>query len=176
MQNRVCNLHMKRSSAWRPGSINSRRHRYSTRNRTIADILESIDATWREHAAHKGVRLRVVYSSARVLSDVAMLRTMIGNLVGNAIKYTPRGSVLVGCRRLKNELLIQVVDSGIGIEAARMQALFAAFHQEDARSEGLGLGLSIVQRTAEALGHRIRVQSRVGRGSLFSICVPLAID
>ena len=143
---------------------------------SIADILDSIDATWREHAAHKGVRLRVMYSSARVLSDVAMLRTMIGNLVGNAIKYTPRGSVLVGCRRLKNELLIQVVDSGIGIEAARMQALFAAFHQEDARSEGLGLGLSIVQRTAEALGHRIRVQSRVGRGSLFSICVPLAID
>jgi signal transduction histidine kinase len=98
-----------------------------------------------------------------------MLTSILGNLVGNAIKYTPRGSVLVGCRRHGNRLSIQVADSGIGIGGERINAIFAPFHQEDPQSAGLGLGLAIVRRSADSLGHSIRVKSVVGRGSVFSI-------
>jgi signal transduction histidine kinase len=139
----------------------------------VAELLRPLESMWRYPASHKGIRLRIVGSSACVTSDLAMLTSIVGNLVGNAIKYTPRGSVLVGCRRRGDRLLIQVIDSGIGIDAKRMNAIFAPFHQEDPQSVGLGLGLAIVQRSANSLGHSIRVKSVVGRGSAFSIEVPL---
>jgi signal transduction histidine kinase len=140
----------------------------------IADILQRIKPTWREHAMRGGVRLHVVTSSAYVVSDVEMLSTILGNLIGNAIKYAPRGDVLIGCRRVKNHLCIQVVDTGPGIPPERIDAVFAAFHQEDPTSAGFGLGLSIVQHTAAMLGHHIQVRSVLGKGSLFGIEVPLA--
>jgi signal transduction histidine kinase len=138
----------------------------------LQDVFQSIKSTWSEHAIHKGIRLRVVRTSAMVFSDRSMLATIIGNLVGNAIKYTRRGGVLVGCRRLADRLCIQVLDSGIGIDPQRLQTVFDAFHQEDVRSQGLGLGLSIVQRTADALHCRITVRSEPGKGSIFSMDLP----
>ncbi len=141
---------------------------------TIADILQRIKPTWREHAMRGGVRLHVVANSSYVTTDVEMLSTILGNLIGNAIKYAPRGDVLIGCRRDKNHLCIQVIDTGPGIPPERIDAVFAAFHQEDPTSAGFGLGLSIVQHTAAILGHRIQVRSVVGKGSLFGVEVPLA--
>lgn len=140
----------------------------------IADILLRIAPVWREHAMRAGVRLRIARSSALVTSDVEMLSTMLGNLIGNAIKYAPRGHVLVGCRHVGDHLRIQVIDTGPGIPADRIEALFAPFHQEDPASPGFGLGLAIVQRSAVLLGHRIDVRSVVGKGSQFSIDVPLS--
>ena len=140
----------------------------------IAEVFESIVNTWRLHAETKGLRLIVTPSSARVVSDPAMLRAILGNLVGNAIKYTERGRVLVGCRRRGSFATIEVLDSGSGIPAERLEAVFDAFHQIDPESEGLGLGLSIVRRTSEALGHAIEVKSDLARGSHFSVRVPLA--
>jgi signal transduction histidine kinase len=105
-----------------------------------------------------------------------MLQTILHNLVSNAIKYTePGGVILVGCRRRGNCLAMQVHDTGIGIPEDQSSAIFATFHRVDAtREDGLGLGLSIVKRTAEMLGYRLHVRSVVGRGSCFELEVPLA--
>jgi signal transduction histidine kinase len=140
----------------------------------IAEVFESIVANWRLHAEAKGLELVVVPSKAVVVSDPTMLRAILGNLVGNAIKYTSHGRVLVGCRRHLHELSIEVLDSGPGIAAEQRDAIFEAFHQINPESEGLGLGLSIVRRTAEALGHAIVLKSDLARGSHFSVRVPLA--
>ena len=134
----------------------------------------SIVHTWRLHAEAKGLRLVVMPSRARIVSDPGMLRAIIGNLVGNAIKYTERGRVLLGCRKRGSSLSIEVLDSGSGIPAGQLGAIFDAFHQINPASEGLGLGLSIVRRTAEALGHEIALKSDLARGSHFTVLVPLA--
>jgi signal transduction histidine kinase len=140
----------------------------------VSDIFESIVHTWHLHAEAKGLRLVVVPSEARIVSDPGMLRAIIGNLVGNAIKYTERGRVLVGCRKRGNFVSIEILDSGSGIPAEQLGAIFDAFHQINPASEGLGLGLSIVRRTAEALGHAIALKSDLARGSHFTVLVPLA--
>jgi signal transduction histidine kinase len=140
----------------------------------VSDIFESIVHTWHLHAEAKGLRLVVLPCHAQIVSDPGMLRAIIGNLVGNAIKYTARGRVLVGCRKRGNFLSIEVLDSGSGIPAEQLGAIFDAFHQIHPASEGLGLGLSIVRRTAEALGHPIALKSDLARGSHFTVLVPLA--
>ncbi|MGM4917950.1 ATP-binding protein [Tardiphaga sp. 813_E8_N1_3] len=140
----------------------------------ISDVFESIIANWRLHADAKGLDLVVIPSKAQVVSDPGMLRAILGNLVGNAIKYTDHGRVLVGCRKHGNALTIEVLDSGTGIPAEQLSAIFDAFHQINPASEGLGLGLSIVRRTAEALGHVIEVKSDLTHGSHFTVKVPLA--
>jgi signal transduction histidine kinase len=140
----------------------------------VSEIFQSIVHNWRLHAEAKGLRLVVKPSSAQIVSDPTMLRAIIGNLVGNAIKYTERGRVLVGCRKHGNFLSIEVLDSGSGIPAEQFGAIFDAFHQIHPASEGLGLGLSIVRRTAEALGHPIALKSDLARGSHFTVRVPLA--
>ena len=124
----------------------------------ISDILLLTKATWSQHAAQKNVRLHVVQSTAYVTSDAVMLTTVIGNLVGNAIKYAVNGKVLVGCRRRGDDLLIQVLDSGLGIPGDRLKTIFDAFHQQNTEAEGVGLGLSVVRSTAAALGHRVDVR------------------
>lgn len=140
----------------------------------VSDIFESIVHNWHLHAEAKGLRLIVLPSAARIVSDPGMLRAIVGNLVGNAIKYTERGRVLVGCRRRGNFLSIEVLDTGSGIPAEQLGAIFDAFHQINPASEGLGLGLSIVRRSAEALGHKIALKSDLARGSHFTVQVPLA--
>jgi signal transduction histidine kinase len=140
----------------------------------VSEIFQSIIHNWHLHAEAKGLRLVVQPSKAQIVSDPTMLRAIIGNLVGNAIKYTERGRVLVGCRKHGNFLSIEVLDSGSGIPAEQLGAIFDAFHQIHPASEGLGLGLSIVRRTAEALGHAIALKSDLARGSHFTVLVPLA--
>ena len=139
----------------------------------VAEVFHLLESMWRYPASRKGLRLRIVDSSAHVASDLSMLTSIVGNLVGNAIKYTRKGGVLVGCRRNGDRLSIQVVDSGIGIGGGQIGAIFVPFHQEDPEAAGLGLGLAIVQRSAELLGHRVWAKSVVGRGSVFSVEVPL---
>ena len=103
---------------------------------------------------------------------------MIRNLLSNALKYTQRGKVLVGCRRRGGKLRIEIWDTGVGIPKSELQAIFEEYHQLDnaarQRSRGLGLGLSIVKSLGELLGHQIRVRSLHGKGSVFSIEVPLS--
>jgi CheY-like chemotaxis protein/anti-sigma regulatory factor (Ser/Thr protein kinase) len=112
-----------------------------------------------------------------VRSDRRLLRRLVQNLVSNAIKYTPAGRVLVGCRRRGDRLRIDVCDTGVGIPESQQRDIFVEFHRLDqgARiARGLGLGLSIVERVARVLGCEIEVDSEVGRGSRFAVTVPLS--
>ena len=105
---------------------------------------------------------------------------MIRNLLANALKYTKRGKVLLGCRRREGKLAIEIWDTGIGIPETDLEEIFEEYHQLDngarERSRGLGLGLAIVRRLASLLGHEVRVRSRLGRGSVFAIDVALPAD
>ncbi len=143
-------------------------------------LLDRLKTEFGYHAGAKDLEWRVVESSLHVRSDPRLLEQMIRNLLWNSVKYTPRGKILLGCRRRGDKLRIEVWDTGLGIPPEHLQAIFEEFHQVDnparERSLGLGLGLAIVQRIGNMLGHAIDVRSRPGKGSVFAVEVPLACD
>jgi signal transduction histidine kinase len=142
----------------------------------IERLLTRLRTTFAESARAKGLRLRIVSSSAWVRSDFILLERILLNLVSNAVRYTTRGGVVVGCRHRGQMLRIDVWDSGQGIPENQRRNIFAEFYQlgtsEPDRRGGLGLGLSIVDRLANLLGHSIELTSRRGTGSRFSVSVP----
>ena len=144
----------------------------------VDGLLAQMREEFTYHAQAKGLALRVVPCAVSISSDPRLLEQMIRNLLSNALKYTKHGKVLLGCRRHKGMLNLEVWDTGIGIPDTELQAIFEEYHQLDnaarERSRGLGLGLSIVHRLGGLLGHHVRVRSRPGRGSVFSIEVKLA--
>jgi two-component system CheB/CheR fusion protein len=143
----------------------------------IGTLLDRLQTEFAYHVATKQLVLRVVASGLNVRSDPRLLEQTLRNLLANAVKYTERGKVLLGCRRRGDKLRIEVWDTGIGIPAGQLESIFEEFHQLDnaarERSRGIGLGLSIVQRISELLGNIIDVRSWLGRGSVFAIEVPL---
>lgn len=146
----------------------------------ISDLLDRLRDEFTYLAQARGLSLHILPCTAIVESDPRLLEQMIRNLLGNALKYTKRGKILLGCRRRGKELRIEVWDSGIGIAEDELHAIFDEFHQIDnaarERSRGLGLGLSIVQRLGHLLGHDIDVRSVPGKGSTFAIAVPCLAD
>ncbi|WP_245500631.1 CheR family methyltransferase [Rhizobium sp. BK251] len=131
------------------------------------------------YAAHaQGLSLHVVGSSLAVRTDPRLFEQMVRNLLSNAMKYTKSGSILLGCRRHKESLTIEVWDTGIGIPSNELDAIFAEYHQLNAgageHGHSLGLGLSIVKRLGDLLGHGIFVRSQLGKGSVFAIEAALA--
>jgi signal transduction histidine kinase len=146
----------------------------------IAPMLADVMQEWRGPADDKGLSLRLVSCGAVVRSDPTLLRRVLRNLVANAVRYTEQGGVLVGCRRRGNSLRIEVWDTGIGIPPDQLQVVFEDFYQignpERDRANGLGLGLSVVDRAAHLLRHPVSVVSTPGAGSMFAITVPLAGD
>jgi Na+/proline symporter/CheY-like chemotaxis protein len=143
----------------------------------IDDLLRQLEVELAPLAQEKGLELKFVPCSLAVQSDRRLLRRLLQNLVSNAIKYTLKGRVLVGCRRRNGRLRIDVHDTGLGIPASKKQAIFQEFHRLDRGAKvarGLGLGLSIVERIARVLDHRLSLISAVGRGSQFSVEVPLS--
>jgi two-component system, OmpR family, phosphate regulon sensor histidine kinase PhoR len=129
-------------------------------------------------ALQRAIDLRTVSTDAHVVSNPVLLGCILRNLVTNAIRYTELGGrVLIGCRRKGREIRIDVYDTGIGIPEDQLPRIFESFTRlAPGRSNGLGIGLSIVRRALEVLGHRIEVRSVVGEGSRFSIFVPAATD
>jgi len=141
----------------------------------IERILEPLRRDFAPVAASRGLKFKVLGSDAYVRSDALMLKRILQNLVSNALRYTRRGGVLVGCRPLGDGLRIDVSDTGPGIADERREAIFEEFQRGSApgaETIGFGLGLSIVRRFAQALEHRVDLSSRVGHGSTFSICLP----
>ncbi len=143
----------------------------------IGDLFRHLEVEFAPLAREKGLELSFAPCSLAVRSDRRLLQRLLQNLVSNAIKYTERGRVLVGCRRHESSLRIDVYDTGIGIAEDSQRAIFEEFRRLDrgaSVARGLGLGLSIVERIARVLDHPITLRSTVGRGSRFSIEAPVA--
>ena len=143
----------------------------------IDELLRQLEVEFAPLAREKGLDLVFVPSSLTVRSDRRLLRRLLQNLVSNAVKYTPSGRVLVGSRRRGARVRIDVYDTGIGIPKSKQRIVFTEFHrlEQGARvARGLGLGLSIVERIARVLDHRVWLESVVEHGSRFSVEIPLA--
>ncbi len=126
-------------------------------------------------AKSKGLELRFVPTKLAIRTDRRLMRRLLQNLVSNALKYTLKGRVLIGCRRA-GEVRIEVWDTGLGIPADRQRVVFEEFQRLDqgARvARGLGLGLSIVERLGRVLGHSVGLNSRAGKGSVFFVTAPI---
>lgn len=137
-------------------------------------VEASLRKAWLENqdaASRKDIGVRIVGTNASILSDPLLLGVILRNLVGNAVNYTnPGGRILIGCRHSGPQVRIDVLDTGTGISDAAMPRLFEALTRlEPGRSDGLGIGLFIVRKAAELLGHRLDVSSARNRGSRFSI-------
>lgn len=155
------------------GAIKPRHEIFSVNN-----ILISIFQSFLPLAKDKELDFRIVPSSLYVESDPALLERILGNFMSNAIRYTDKGSVLIGCRRKGSEVSIEVWDTGCGISDDQMSLIYEDFYQvenkERDRGKGLGLGLALAKRLSDSLDHKIDSKSSLGRGSCFSITVDLA--
>jgi signal transduction histidine kinase/CheY-like chemotaxis protein len=144
----------------------------------LQTVFDQLAQEFEPQASAKGLKLRIRPSRAVVHTDPHLLASLLGNLVSNAIRYTERGGVLVAARKRQGVWLLQVCDSGVGIEPAQQRAVFKAFYQvgnaERDRSKGLGLGLAIVERLSRLLQLPLDLRSAPGRGTCFCVRVPAA--
>ena len=144
----------------------------------LAPVLASVTAGFAELASEKGLRLRVVASSAWVRTDAGLVERALTNLVSNAVRHTASGGVLVGCRRRGDGVRIDVIDSGPGIPEDKRDRIFEEFFQignaERSSDQGHGLGLAIVDRILRLLGHPLELETMPGKGSRFSVWLPAA--
>ena len=155
------------------GAIKPRHEIFSVNN-----ILISIFQSFLPLAKDKELDFRIVPSSLYVRSDPALLERILGNFMSNAIRYTNKGSVLIGCRKRGDKVVIEVWDTGCGISDDQMSLIYEDFYQvenkERDRGKGLGLGLALAKRLADSLDHTINSKSTLGAGSCFSVSVDLA--
>jgi signal transduction histidine kinase len=143
---------------------------------SMPEIFQRLQSEFEREAQEKGLELHFSSHGEVVYSDRRLLMQIIRIMVSNAIRYTNQGIVNVSCRREAGGLRITVQDSGIGIAADQLAGIFDEFYRVDkdldGRNSSLGLGLSIVERSAQLLGTKVEVESEPGRGSRFSIVVP----
>lgn len=146
----------------------------------INDLVVQLTDEHLPFARERGIELRCIHSSVSVRSDLNLLTRILRNLISNALKYTASGRILIGIRRAAGFARIQVLDTGCGIGEDELEKVFDEFHQlgntARDRREGLGLGLAIVKRLATLLEHPVSVLSQQGRGTCFTIQVPLATE
>lgn len=141
----------------------------------LAGLVDQIEP----EASRKGLAIGAVPTSLQVASDPILLERLLRNLLVNAVRYTQRGRILIGCRRRGGNVAIQVIDTGIGIPSDKLDAVFDDFVRLDNPAErggsrGLGLGLGVVRRMAMLLGHGLGLRSEAGKGSCFEVVVPQA--
>ena len=137
----------------------------------LGPLLVRLCRESKDIAEREDLTLHAYPTRAVAMSDAVLLQGILRNLIRNAVKYTgPGGRVVVGCRRRGTLLKIEVHDNGIGIPPDKLSEIFEAFRRLDStRADGLGLGLFVVRRAVQLLGHEIEVRSEIGRGSCFSV-------
>ena len=145
---------------------------------SLEQLFSSLKSDFEPLARQKGLRLGFRATDSVVRSDRILLRRILQNILSNALRYTRSGGVLVAARRRAGKVRVDIVDTGSGIAEEQREAVFEEFHRGAADAAlaggGLGLGLSIVRRMAGALGHAVSFSSRVGRGTVFHVEVPLS--
>lgn len=142
----------------------------------LAPLLNDLQVQYRPLAVHKGLTLRVRPAQVTVVTASIVLRRILGNLISNAIRYTSQGGVLVAVRRRAGGLVFEVWDTGMGIAADQHARIFGEFYkvrQSGGTEDGFGLGLSLVRRLAGLMGYPISLRSRLARGTVFRVQVPL---
>jgi signal transduction histidine kinase len=144
----------------------------------VQPLLERVCHDYVVQAQAKGLQLVRHKCSLSVMSDTLLLERVLRNILANAVTYTDHGRIVIGCRRRREHLSIQVWDTGRGIPAAEQEHVFQEFYQlgnpERDRTKGVGLGLAIVRRLTQLLGHTLTVRSELGKGSLFAVSAPYA--
>lgn len=144
----------------------------------LHDVLHPLKTQFEVMAEERGLDLSVIDTRMIVDSDPQMLRRILQNFLSNALRYTAQGRVLLGCRRVGNQVSIEVWDTGPGIPENKQQEIFEEFRRldsdirHDENEKGLGLGLSIAERMARVLDHRLTVRSKMARGTVFTLSVP----
>jgi two-component system, sensor histidine kinase len=151
------------------------------RDFALSDILRGVRLHFEPDAFEKGLALRIRGTRHNAHADPLLVERIVRNLVANAIRYTEDGTVLVGCRRRGQRLLLQVWDTGVGIAPEQQQRVFEEFYQVNGSSDappgqrkGLGLGLAIVKRLADLMGAPLTLRSWPGRGTVFTLELPVA--
>ncbi|MHB2211785.1 ATP-binding response regulator [Methylobacterium sp. CM6257] len=145
----------------------------------LPDLLAELAASFKPFAERKGLRLSVRCPDLTVTSDVVLLQRILQNLVSNAVRYTSRGGLVLGARRRAGGVRVEVVDTGCGIAAEERDLVFDEFFRGGTRTAigeepGLGLGLSIVRRMAQALDHSLTLTSRPGHGTRVTLALPMS--
>lgn len=143
---------------------------------SIQRLIDRLSAEFSRQAHHKGLEFEAGACSAVIRTDPNLVGEIIQNFVSNAIRYTDKGTVRLSCDEIGDKLRVKVTDTGIGIEADQLEAIFKEFHQcktPGSNKEGFGLGLAIVRRLADLLGHELTVDSEPGQGSCFCISMPI---
>ncbi|TAM51403.1 MAG: HAMP domain-containing histidine kinase [Burkholderiaceae bacterium] len=138
----------------------------------VAALLRDMELQYRPQARAKGLQLRIRSRPGQVLSDRIFLQRIVGNLLGNALKYTSNGGVLVAARPTAHGMRIKIWDTGIGIASEHHSEIFREFYKvpnHPGTEDGFGLGLSIVSRLTQRLGHDLNMKSRPGRGTVFTL-------
>lgn len=144
----------------------------------VQRLVDRLSAEFARQAMQKELQFNSCNCDTMVRSDPNMLGEVIQNLVSNAIHYTDKGSVSLSCDESDGSLRIGVTDTGIGIEADQLDKIFQEFHQiktPGQEKEGFGLGLAIVRRMADLLDHEVTVESAPGKGSTFSVSMPIVV-
>ena len=160
------------------GKLEEGRVQVNRKDVALADHFARLESEFRLPAEKAGLELRFVPTRLMVHSDPLLLERITTNLLSNAVRYTKRGKILVGCRRRGELVCLEVWDTGPGIEEDKLAEIFQDYYQLANPSRdptrGLGLGLSIVERMAKLLEHKITVRSSPGKGSMFAIELPFA--
>ncbi len=145
-------------------------------NFQLSPFLDRLRTQYEHQAREKGVELRIVPTRSTIVSDRALLERIVSNFIANACRYTASGKIVIGCRKSGGNVRLEVHDTGCGIPADQLDAIFQEFYQvpggANATKRGLGLGLNIAARIADLLDHDLHVRSRPGHGSVFAIDLP----
>jgi CheY-like chemotaxis protein len=139
----------------------------------LSDLFAALEPGFSAVARDRGLAYRVVPTAAMVVGDRTLVELAMRNLIANAFKFTRGGGVLVGCRRRRGRIGVAVADTGVGVASDRQARVFEEFHRDkttpNGPNEGIGLGLSIVQRLAALMGGAVELRSRPGKGSVFTL-------